>query len=201
MIAEELLLKKLREKAEAFRGVYKAVSEKSGVIFDTPAEIEQYKKAINEALLPLQQVLTEFEGRKLSKEARELYDWAVLDVARYFSDGYSNIKNRHYRNYDLSVDLALSVIKEDLARLKITPPRKPDTEEVLRALATHNPKLQKKIQDDLRAGFQLGQILANPRVRSEFDAVYNTVYADYERGLQAVITKLRDNNTTFANPS
>lgn len=152
---------------------------------------------MNLALGKLLPILQTVESQKLSKEEKLVYDSAILEIARYFDNTLDGVKNRHYRNYDLAFDLALSLIQGDLKKQNINIPPRPSENDVLASLKDINPKLLKKIQKDLRAGYQLGQILSNPQVRSEWDDVYQKIYGKYEESMQNLLTKLKKDRPTL----
>lgn len=178
-----------------FRSTIKDVSKKSGTFYDTPEEIEKHKASVNEALKKVLPILKTLELQQLSKTDKATYDNTVLEIAKYFDNTLEGIKNRHYRNYDLAFDLALSLIKDDLKKYSI-PPR-PSQKEVLTSLKSLDPKLQQKIQNDTRAGYDLGQILSNPQVRSQWDSVYEKIYGKYEDDMQTLLKSLKDKRPTL----
>lgn len=191
------LMKKFEWAMIEFRSAIKSVSDKSWVLFDTPEEIAKNKEIVNLALGKLLPILQTVESQKLSKEEKLVYDSAILEIARYFDNTLDGVKNRHYRNYDLAFDLALSLIQGDLKKQNINIPPRPSENDVLASLKDINPKLLKKIQKDLRAGYQLGQILSNPQVRSEWDDVYQKIYGKYEESMQNLLTKLKKDRPTL----
>lgn len=142
-------------------------------------------------------ILRSIESHELNKDEKALYDSAILEIARYFNNTLDGVKNRHYRNYDLAFDLALSLIQSDLKKKNITIPSRPSEKDILISLKDINPKLLKKIQTDLRAGYQLGQILSNPQVRSEWEDVYKKIYGKYEEDMQNLLTKLKKDRPTL----
>ena len=191
-------LKQLNSVMDIFRSTIKDVSKKSGTFFDTPEEIEKYKASINDALKKVLPILKTLESRKLSKTDKAAYDKTVLEIAKYFDNTLDGVKNRHYRNYDLAFDLALSLIKDDLKKQNITIPPRPSQKDILGSLKSLDPKLQKKIEVDMRAGYDLGQILSNPQVRSQWESVYEKVYGKYEDEMQTLLKSLKDKRPTMA---
>lgn len=191
-------MKALKESMDNFRKVYKAVSDKTGTIYDTPEEIKNRAAAISEALIPFTKALARVEAYKLTKEEKQIYDSAVLEVAKYFNNDIPNVRNRHYRNYDLAFDMALSLIKDDLKKQNIKFPERPGKDEILKSLKDIDPKLQKKIQTDIKAGYDLGQILSNPQVRSQWESVYEKIYKKYEDEMESLLTNLKKNRPTTA---
>jgi exonuclease I len=191
-------LKQLNEAMGIFRSTTRDVSKKSGTFFDTPEEIEKYRASVNEALKKVLPILRTLESQQLSKTDKAVYDKTVLEIAKYFDNTLDGVKNRHYRNYDLAFDLALSLIKDDLKKQNITIPIRPSQKEVLQSLKSLDPKLQKKIETDMRAGYDLGQILSNPQVRSQWESVYEKVYSKYEDEMQTLLKSLKDKRPTMA---
>ncbi len=189
-------IKKLDEAMANFRSTIREVSDKSWKIYDTPEEIELYKSRVNESLKNVLPILNSIEWKKLSKDDKILYEKTVLEIAKYFDNTLEGIKNRHYRNYDLAFDLALSLIKNDLK--KYTIPQRPSQKDVIKSLNNLDPKLQQKIQNDMRAGYDLGQILSNPQVRSQWDEVYRKIYGKYEESMQLLLKSLKDKRPTLA---
>lgn len=193
-------MKRLEAAMDNFDKTIRAVSDKSGYVFDTPEEIKKYSESVNAALKPVMSALRSVEGYKLSKGEKAIYDKHIMQISKYFSNDIDGVKNRHYRNYDLAFDLALGLIKDDLKKQKIEFKPRPTQNDVLASLKTHDPKLHEKIITDLRAGYELWHILSNPQIRSQFDKVYETVYGKWEDEMQVLLKRLKDNRPTMSSP-
>ena len=115
----------------SFRSTIKANDEKvngSGVSYfwnrvlpTSASTVEASRKAIESAYSDIQKAIHTIDTSKLSNTDRALYEAYVLEVARYFADQHDlykdiGVDNRHWKNYDRSLELCGSILEGDFKK-------------------------------------------------------------------------------------
>jgi hypothetical protein len=155
------------------------------------------KQKMGNAYANFQKALSALSMGTLSSADRADAEKKIRDVALYFSNSLSGVSNSHFRNYQLSAGLLISLLDKDSKGKDISGwPKMPTETEILAKFKwTESGKM---ILAHMESGAKFEDIIANPKIKGAWETVTKEVYGKYTAELEAFVKKL-DTNQSSAN--